>query len=110
MIARPKILGAMPRMVRQTIAISLVACLLGLAGLVYPQTVAHAGHHAHHKATTHSTALCSWLCAAGQAQEAAPFWQQPEIDPLIFVEVQASTQPPDAMLPAPSSRGPPPLS
>ncbi|MFO0706891.1 MAG: hypothetical protein U0412_08555 [Nitrospira sp.] len=50
----------------------LAAWLLLLSGLVYPQLAAHASEHAHHAATTHATALCSWLCAAGQTAEYTP--------------------------------------
>jgi hypothetical protein len=97
----------MPRIVRQGIAISLVACLLLLAGLAFPQTVAHATHHAHHKAATHASPLCSWLCAAGQVLEAISFGHQPETDPLTVVAAQVPISPPGAILPAPSTRGPP---
>jgi hypothetical protein len=47
----------------------LAAWLVLLSGLVYPQLTAHAAQHAHHNAVTHATALCSWLCAAGQTAE-----------------------------------------
>ncbi|MGA6827898.1 hypothetical protein ACO9S2_09825 [Nitrospira sp. NS4] len=49
----------------------MAAWLLLLSGMVYPQLAAHASEHAHHAATTHATALCSWLCAAGQTAEDA---------------------------------------
>jgi hypothetical protein len=45
------------------------AWLVLLSGVVYPQLAAHAEQHAHHSATTHANALCSWLCAAGQTAE-----------------------------------------
>jgi len=48
---------------------TLAGWLVLLSGLVYPQLSAHAAHHAHHNAATHATALCSWLCAAGQTAE-----------------------------------------
>lgn len=43
--------------------------LVALSGIVYPQLTAHMAQHAHHNAATHATALCSWLCTAGQTAE-----------------------------------------
>lgn len=97
----------MSRAGTRLVAIGLVACLLILNGVMYPQTVAHAEHHAHHKAATHSTALCTWMCAAGQAQETVSFNLQ---------IVTATAQPPDGFIAtqpieiyatALASRGPP---
>lgn len=39
-------------------------CLLGLSGVMYPQLIGHVGQHDHHQATTHGTALCSWVCVS----------------------------------------------
>ena len=33
--------------------------------------VAHAEHHGAHKADTHATGICAWLCAAGQEVESS---------------------------------------
>ncbi|MGH7181975.1 MAG: hypothetical protein ACREJN_08370 [Nitrospiraceae bacterium] len=41
--------------------------LVALSGLAYPQLTAHMAQHEHHNAATHATALCSWLCIAGDA-------------------------------------------
>ena len=64
----------------------LAVCLLFLSGLVYSQTVPHATHHAHHKATTHASALCSWMCAAGQGLEATPFVFNAHMQPVTVVD------------------------
>ncbi|HSA61900.1 MAG TPA: hypothetical protein VLE03_06640 [Nitrospiraceae bacterium] len=50
----------------------LVAWLVLLSGLAYPQLASHAAQHAHHNATAHATVLCSWLCIAADAVESAP--------------------------------------
>lgn len=52
------------------VALGLALALFLLSGLVYPQAVRHAPHHAHHTAGMHGTVLCSWLCTAGHAVEA----------------------------------------
>ena len=61
----------MSRRFSQVVVVALVGVLLLLSGLLYPATVPHTLHHAHHQAATHATALCSWLCAAGQVVESA---------------------------------------
>lgn len=50
----------------QIVALPLVVCLLVVPALAAPATIAHETQHAHHKATTHASALCSWFCGAGQ--------------------------------------------
>jgi hypothetical protein len=89
------------------IALGLGFCLLVLSGLMYPQTVAHAAHHAHHKAATHSTALCTWMCAAGQAQELVSFNFQIETEVVSSVDRFTAQQPVDLHFIVPTTRGPP---
>lgn len=48
---------------------SLLTCLVLVNGAMAAPSVGHAEHHADHKAGTHSTGLCAWLCAAGQEVE-----------------------------------------
>ena len=50
----------------QIVALPLVLCLWLVPALASPATVVHETQHAHHKATTHASALCSWVCGAGQ--------------------------------------------
>jgi hypothetical protein len=69
---------------RQSVAISLAICLLLLSGAIYAQTVLHSLHHNHHQAATHSTALCSWLCAAGQGLDGGPVILQADSTPLVI--------------------------
>jgi hypothetical protein len=49
----------------------LLLCLALVNGFMAAPSVAHAAKHDSHHAGTHSNALCSWLCAAGQAIETA---------------------------------------
>lgn len=99
----------MPHVGTRLVAIGLAVCLLALSGLMYPQTIAHAAHHAHHKAATHSTALCTWMCAAGQAQETVSFNVHIDTEPVRPVE--GSIAPPviEVHFTALATRGPPSL-
>jgi disulfide bond formation protein DsbB len=54
---------------KKPIALVLLLSLLALGGVMTAQSVEHAAHHAHHQATMHASALCAWMCAAGQALE-----------------------------------------
>ncbi|GKS60406.1 hypothetical protein YTPLAS18_39330 [Nitrospira sp.] len=52
------------------VAAVLAACVLFTAGVVSVEAVGHADQHAHHhNAHMHSSALCAWMCAAGQGIE-----------------------------------------
>jgi hypothetical protein len=97
----------MPLFGIRVIAVGLAVCLLVLSGLMYPQTVAHAAHHAHHKAATHSTALCTWMCAAGQAQETVSFNFEIETNPLRLIESFIAPPLIEVHFAALATRGPP---
>jgi hypothetical protein len=59
----------MNRRVQQCVVGGFALWLVALSGIVYPQLSSHMGQHEHHKAATHATALCSWLCIAADAVE-----------------------------------------
>ena len=59
----------MSQRIRQFVIVGFTLWLVALSGIVYPQITAHMGQHEHHKAATHATALCSWLCIAADAVE-----------------------------------------
>jgi hypothetical protein len=61
----------MIRLKRQGLVWGLLVCLVLVNGYMAVPSVAHAAKHASHKAGTHSTGLCAWLCAAGQGIESA---------------------------------------
>jgi len=98
------------RRVLRSVAVGLTVCLLLLSGLVYPQTVAHAAHHAHHKAATHATVLCSWMCAAGQVCEGTAIIVQSDRSLVGVASVIAIQKPVSVLQPTAPSRGPPSLS
>ena len=93
-----------------TVAVGVTVCLLLLGGLAYPQTVAHAGHHAHHTAKTHASALCSWMCAAGQVFEGTAIVLQSDRNPVGLASPIVVLEPASVVHPTALSRGPPSLS
>ena len=100
----------MPQRVRQSVAVSLAICLLLLSGAIYAQTVPHTLHHAQHKAGTHSTALCTWLCAAGQVLDGTTMVLQTGEGPVTTYWARPSSDPISISHPTTSVRGPPSLS
>lgn len=99
----------MNRMLLRSVAIGLTVCLLLLSGLAYPQTVAHAGHHAHHTAKTHASVLCSWMCAAGQAFESTAVVFSSDRSPVGFASLITVSEPTSGTHLTTPSRGPPSL-
>ncbi|MBM4120300.1 MAG: hypothetical protein FJ248_05295 [Nitrospira sp.] len=93
----------------KTVAVGLAVCLLLLSGLAYPQIVAHAGHHAAHKAATHATSLCSWVCSAGQVFEGTAVVFRVELNPIGAAAPVVVSEPLSIVPFAISSRGPPSL-
>jgi hypothetical protein len=81
--------------------------LVLLSGLAYPQLTEHAGKHAHHNASTHSTALCSWMCAAGEMLAGVQLVPQTHFDLLAFNFIFEFQSPVTEPVQSPTSRGPP---
>jgi hypothetical protein len=92
----------MRSIIRQCAVGGFALWLVALSGIVYPQLTAHMGQHEHHKAATHATALCSWLCIAADAVEGtsvrfAPVEQVALIEQEFFapqISTVLSVQPP----------------
>ena len=99
----------MIRPILRVVAVGLAVCILLLSAVVYPQVVAHAAHHAHHKAATHASALCTWMCAAGQVLETISVCLQAELGLLTFLNPLLAQKPVGILPATPSTRGPPPL-
>jgi hypothetical protein len=92
------------------VSILLVFCVLSVGGLAQAQMVEHAGHHAHHQAATHSTVLCSWMCAAGTVLDTAVVPFQIELSPIALITPSNSVQPSIGVCQTSSSRAPPSFS
>lgn len=91
-------------------ALLLAICLLVVSGAAYGQVVAHAVQHAHHKAATHATAICSWVCSAGQVLEGITVALPVNLGPLTFASLPAHEDWSSAVHLVSPSRGPPLLS
>jgi hypothetical protein len=100
----------MNRTVLKFLSILLVLCVLSIGGLAQAQSVEHAGHHAHHQAATHSTLLCSWMCAAGTVLDTAVVTFQAELSPIALVTLPHFAQPSIEVCQTSSSRAPPSFS
>jgi len=96
--------------VLKVLSILLILCVLSIGGLAQAQSVEHAGHHAHHQAATHSTILCSWMCAAGTILDTAVVTFQIERSPIAFITLSHSAQTPFETCQTSSSRAPPSFS
>jgi hypothetical protein len=95
------------RLNRQIFILPLVACLLLVPALGASATVAHEAQHAHHKAATHSSALCSWLCGVGQGFDLTDSVFVPTIIFLETLDSEFADQTDDTVFVFPLSRGPP---
>ena len=95
---------------KRALAVLLVLCVLSVGGLAQAQSVEHAGHHAHHQAATHSTLLCSWMCAAGTVLDTAVVTFQAELSPIAFITLSHSAEPSIETCQTSSSRAPPSFS
>jgi hypothetical protein len=92
---------------RQILVLPLVACLLLVPALGSSASVAHEAQHAHHKAATHSSALCSWLCGAGQGFDLTDSVFAPAIIFLETLDSESADQTVDIVSIFSLSRGPP---
>jgi hypothetical protein len=95
---------------RRILAVLLILCLLAVSGLASAQSITHESQHAHHQKATHSTVLCTWMCAAGHVHDgtAAPVLiEQPLVS--LFESVRHAFVP-CVTLDSMPSRGPPPTS
>lgn len=95
---------------RKSLSLFVIICALSLNGLVYAQAVEHESRHAHHQAATHSSVLCSWMCATGQMLDGIQFALQPRFDLLAFDLAVVFQEPSSQPIELPTSRGPPVLS
>jgi len=92
------------------LSIVVVLCVLSVGGLAQAQSVEHAGHHAHHQAATHSTVLCSWMCAAGTVLDSAVVSFQVERSSIALLTLPQTAQPSIELCQTSPSRAPPSFS
>lgn len=63
----------MKRILRPACALLVLACFVFVSSALSAQAAKHTTHHAHHKASTHTSTICSWMCAAGQVLQCIDF-------------------------------------
>jgi hypothetical protein len=72
--------------IQRTLAFCLALCIVLVGGLASAQSVSHESQHAHHQKATHSSILCSWMCAAGQTHDASFSMFEHELNVLDYLE------------------------
>lgn len=73
-------------MKRSAVIRALLCCAVLVNGFMVVPGVGHADH----QATTHSTGICAWLCAAGQGIESASVGLSPQLQLIERTTVAAS--------------------
>jgi hypothetical protein len=92
---------------QRSLACLLILCILAVGGLAAAQSLTHETQHSHHQKATHSSVLCSWMCAAGQVLDTTVGPSLVERTPVALAEFstpQALSSVPSSLIP---SRGPP---
>lgn len=93
--------------ITQVLACALVLCILAVGGFASAQSIAHESQHSHHQKSTHSTVLCTWMCAAGQTHDASFAAFEHELNVVAFLEPLDLVSHRDASLILFSTRAPP---
>lgn len=93
--------------VKRALVPVLVLCILVVGGLASAQSITHESQHSHHQKSTHSTILCSWMCAAGQTHDASFAAFEHDLNILAYLEpfaLNSYIEPSSSLL---SARAPP---
>lgn len=93
--------------VKQALAITLTLCFLFVTVSFGIQATSHLLQHAHHKAKTHASPLCTWVCSGTEIHSGIDIYLPQENLPLHEVELFVSDTPPFIIALDPSPRGPP---
>lgn len=92
----------------RSLACFLILSILLVGGLASAQSISHESHHnAHHQKATHSTSLCTWMCAAGNVLDAVGAPELIERSPVALSDQLIRQFPPHITLDSETSRGPP---
>lgn len=98
----------MRSMITRLLACLLVLCILVVGGLASAQSISHESHHnTHHQKATHSTSLCTWMCAAGNVLDGISAPQVIERSPVALSDQPILQCAAHATLDSVTSRGPP---
>lgn len=105
------VLDTMHSVITRSLACFLILSILLVGGLASAQSISHESHHnTHHQKATHSTSLCTWMCAAGNVLDPGTVPYLIDLSPVAWSEPHSTI----SILPSPlhqtTSRGPPSLS
>lgn len=92
---------------QRSVAVGLAVGLLLVIGSMSTQMAGHSVHHAHHEASTHATAVCAWMCAAGQVMETGAVHLPEQAGCQVLADDTTPAGPDDALPRFSASRGPP---
>jgi hypothetical protein len=98
-------------MITRLLACLLVVCILVVGGLASAQSISHESHHnTHHQKATHSTSLCTWMCAAGNVLDNGTVPYLIDLAPVAWFESYGRVSVLNSPLHQSTSRGPPVIS
>lgn len=98
----------MKSVIRRLLVSLLVVCILVVGGLASAQSISHESHHnQHHQKATHSTSLCTWMCAAGNVLDGLSAPYLIELSPAAVLDYPVLQCAARATLDSVPSRGPP---
>ena len=98
-------------MITRLLACLLVVCILVVGGLASAQSISHESHHnTHHQKATHSTSLCTWMCAAGNVLDNGTVPYLIDLAPVAWSEPYSRVSVFHSPLHRTTSRGPPAFS
>jgi hypothetical protein len=78
-----------------------------IGGLASAQSLSHESQHSHHQKATHSSVLCSWMCAAGQVLDTVTAPALIERSPVSLAEQRTLPKFSSGFSSIVTSRGPP---
>lgn len=98
----------MQSVIRRFLVSLLVVCILVVGGLASAQSISHESHHnQHHQKATHSTSLCTWMCAAGNVLDNGTTPYLLDLAPVAWLESFVVASILNSPLPYSAYRGPP---
>jgi len=101
----------MHSVIARFLACFLILSILLVGGLASAQSISHESHHnTHHQKATHSTSLCTWMCAAGNVLDTAGAPELTELSPVAWSDQMILRLSLHTALDSETSRGPPQLS
>lgn len=101
----------MHSVIARSLACFLILSILLVGGLASAQSISHESHHnTHHQKATHSTTLCTWMCAAGNVLDTVGAPELIELSPVAVSDQLILRFSPHITLDSEASRGPPAFS